>query len=238
MSRRWWLEWELRGGEGLRTTGGREGGPEEQRRADGRHLSSQGACVRLEDVGARRRPAACRGLGAQAGGVHRGGREPPPRGGARARGRPSTGGRAGGASVPGTKGVRPLTGTLPAIHLPLVKLPFYGPTLSPIIDKNLLWMFGIIRGKNVFLFFIMFFNINVFLLRAAGKAGGAQGGGEGRLPLAHRVLPALQRLLLPSQNIPEVAWGRRGAVWGDKEPDAKTNSKAVQKTKRSRFTDS
>lgn len=45
---------------------------------------------------------------------------------------------------------------LPAIHLPLVKLPFYGQNLSPIIDKNLLLMFSMIGGENVFLFFIMF----------------------------------------------------------------------------------
>lgn len=43
-----------------------------------------------------------------------------------------------------------MTLMLPAIHLLLIKLPFYGQNLSPIIDKNLLLMFSMIGGEMFF----------------------------------------------------------------------------------------
>ena len=67
-----------------------------------------------------------------------------------------------------------------------------------------------------FYFSLCFFNINAFFIESCWEGWRSPSRQRGSSPpSAHRVLPALQRLLLPSQNIPAVAWGRRGAVWGD-----------------------
>jgi len=86
-----------------------------------------------------------------------------------------------------------------------------------------------------FYFSLCVFNINAFFIESCWEGWRSPSRRRRSSPRsAHRVLPALQRLLLPSQKP-----GGGGALSGEtKEPDARINSKALLKTKRSRSTDS